>query len=141
MSTRLSLTTFRPWRHRALVAALCLGAQLFAVVHLFALHHVRCAEHGDLLHVEGDGSTASTGTPPPRANDGPRLAASNRGATGHQGDHCTTLGERKDLRTHTPRVCWSLPLTTVGQAPPLLSAPAPSRALYRIAPKISPPRG
>lgn len=124
-------------RHRrGFVAIVCLLAQAFALVHLFAMHHVRCAEHGDLLHVEERGAPLSPEQATARQHAA--LGASEQVA-GHQGDHCTTLTERRDLRT------WSCAPMTV--APPFELTCLPfahtpalvARPLYRLAPKISPP--
>ncbi len=123
-------------RHRrSLVAIACLLAQAFALVHLFAMHHVRCAEHGDLLHVEERGASAHE---PLTEQQHAALGASEQNA-GHQGDHCTTLTERRDLRTWCSEPMAVLPpseLTSLpfAQAPTLVARP-----LYRLAPKISPP--
>lgn len=132
----------RQRRVRTYVALACLLAQSFALVHLFAMHHVRCAEHGDLLHVEDQSERASQGAIA-RAIERPAhqhatLAASEQVA-GHQGDHCTTLTERRELRVWCGKLVMALPpfeLTSPPfEPPPTLAA----RPLYRLAPKISPP--
>ncbi|MEZ4364091.1 MAG: hypothetical protein R3B48_28215 [Kofleriaceae bacterium] len=125
---------------RSYVALACLLAQSFALVHLFAIHHVRCAEHGDLLHVEDQSERTSQGALA-RAIERPTHAAfvASKQVAGHQGDHCTTLTERRDLRVWCGKVVVAAPpveLTSpVFAASPTLAA----RPLYRLAPKISPP--
>lgn len=131
---------------RVYVALACLLAQSFALVHLFAMHHVRCAEHGDLLHVEDQRESASQGARDRAidqaihrpAHQHATLAASEQVA-GHQGDHCTTLTERRELRVWCGKLVVALPpfeLTSPPfESPPTLAA----RPLYRLAPKISPP--
>lgn len=113
-------------------------AQLFAVVHLFALHHVQCAEHGDLLHVEGGSQPLVSPTLAAR-DDGPVLAASGQPISGHQGDHCSSLTERRDLRAGTAAAPCDLPRLMSAEAAAWPVPTYTSRPLYRLAPKISPP--
>lgn len=137
-------------RVRLAVASLCLLAQAFALVHLFAVRHVRCAEHGDMVHVEpghaAHGAAAGERVSPPAdlreaaLSEHQVLRASGLAIEAHQDDHCMALSERRDLRTLEVKAVVSAPpellgeLTFVSQAPPLVA-----RALYRLAPKISPP--
>lgn len=135
-------------RVRLAVASLCLLAQTFALVHLFAVRHVRCAEHGDMVHVERGHAAHAAGervSPPADLREAAIsehqvLRASGLAIEAHQDDHCMALSERRDLRTLEVKAVVSAPpellgeLTFVSQAPPLVA-----RALYRLAPKISPP--
>lgn len=114
----------------------CLLAQSFALVHLFAMHHVRCAEHGDLLHVEERGAPDHE---PLTEQQHASLAASAQ-STGHQGDHCTTLTERRDLRTWCGEPMAVLPLSELAVLPAAQARALVARPLYRLAPKISPPQ-
>ncbi len=140
-------------RVRLAVASLCLLAQTFALVHLFAVRHVRCAEHGDMVHVEpghaghaGHAAAADERVSPPAdlreaaVSAHQVLRASGLAIEAHQDDHCMALSERRALRTLEVVAVVSAPpellgeLTFVSQAPPRVA-----RALYRLAPKISPP--
>lgn len=114
---------------------MCLLAQAFALVHLFAMHHVRCAEHGDLLHVEERGASAHE---LPAEHQHVSLGASEQNA-GHQGDHCTTLTERRDLRTWCSEPMAVLPPSELIVLPFAQALALVARPLYRLAPKISPP--
>jgi hypothetical protein len=133
---RLFAAVLGSWRLRYAAAVLCLLAQGFAVVHLFAMHHVRCAEHGDLLHVEQAAPALGTEH---RNGEADVLAASQQPFEAHQGDHCTTLSERRDLRCAAIAIVAVLPEQALDGGPHLAAAPAFGRALYRLAPKVSPP--
>lgn len=143
---RLLAQRLRLPRVRLAVASLCLLAQAFALVHLFAVRHVRCAEHGDMVHVESGhadhaGHAAAAGERvSPAADLREVLRASGLAIEAHQDDHCMALSERRALRTFEIVAVVSTPpellgeLTFVSQAPPRVA-----RALYRLAPKVSPP--
>lgn len=134
-------------RVRLAVASICLLAQAFALVHLFAVRHVRCAEHGDMVHVERGHGAPVEGrvSAPADLREAPRsahqvLRASGLAIEAHQDDHCMALSERRELRTHAAIALVSMPallgeLTYEYREPALVA-----RALYRLAPKISPPR-
>ncbi len=126
-------------------------AQALALVHLFAVRHVRCAEHGDLVHVESGGrghaeALAGAGV----AAEGPgestalvaspdTISASGLVIESHQDDHCMALSERRDLRAHDVTPVLRSP-QLIGELTYTYQAPlAVVRALYRLAPKISPP--
>jgi hypothetical protein len=125
---------------RLAVASLCLTAQALALVHLFAVRHVRCAEHGEMVHVEPHQTAREQAThalEETLAHDVARAAGQAMEA--HQDDHCLALSERRDLRTHAVQPIVSPPptlreLTYRHRAPSIVA-----RALYRLAPKISPP--
>jgi hypothetical protein len=129
-------------RLRLAIAGLCLVAQAFALVHLFAVPHVRCAEHGELLHAgEAERELATSQV---RAESGELGSADSIEATGleieaHEDDHCMALSERRDLRTHGAAQPAASP-QALGELHHEFRAPlVVVRALYRLAPKISPP--
>lgn len=145
-----SLRSPRVSRGRVAIAGLCLVAQAFALVHLFAVRHVRCAEHGEMVHVdeaaEGalhetliasrHGAMAAAEASP---GDPAVLTASGLEVEAHQDDHCMALSERRDLRTGAVKQVVSSPQVLGELCPehrePLLVV----RPIYRLAPKISPP--
>lgn len=129
-------SALRHRRVRELVAVACLLAQSFALVHLFAMHHVRCAEHGDLLHVEDRQAHGERERP---ATHQHATLASSEQVAGHQGDHCTTLTERRDLRAGCGELVVALPPFELTALPFAQTPALVARPLYRLAPKISPP--
>lgn len=128
-------------RLRLAIAGLCLVAQAFALVHLFAVPHVRCAEHGELVHADEERRQQ-----PERASRAEAVdpgAADSLEATAleieaHEDDHCMALSERRDLRTQVAQQ--TAPPQVLGEVQHESRAPLfVVRALYRLAPKISPP--
>lgn len=146
MRTSRHTSRFRAPRLRLAVASLCLVAQAFALVHLFAVRHVRCAEHGEMVHVDREAHEPLALSPrePATQDLEAALAQDVVRPTGlaieaHQDDHCMALSERRDLRTYEVQPIVSTPqalreLTYDYRAPAIVA-----RALYRLAPKISPP--
>jgi hypothetical protein len=131
---------------RLAVASLCLMAQVSALVHLFAVRHVRCAEHGEMVHVDREPREQAAVAAREQATQGleEALAQDVVRPTGlaieaHQDDHCMALSERRDLRTYDVQPIVSTP-QTLAELTYFYRAPAiVARALYRLAPKISPP--
>jgi hypothetical protein len=131
------------------IAGLCLVAQAFALVHLFAVRHVRCAEHGEMVHLDGAGPQGASGATSAELqgavvadrskSEAATLSASKLEVEAHQDDHCMALSERRDLRTATVKQVMASPqvlgeVRATHREPPLAARP-----LYRLAPKISPP--
>ncbi len=112
---------------------LCIVAQVFAVAHLVLVRHARCAEHGEVTH-----ASESHGEARPVGPDAV-LAASDSGAAADD-DHCEWLSERRDIRHASAPVFTTIPVGHV--APPAVDhlVLAVTRPLYRLAPKLSPPR-
>lgn len=132
-----SRSRVHPWMVGA--AWLCMAAQLFALAHLIVVQHERCPEHGELIHV---GSHAAVSIAAPvslaaiiTAQALPALPGESEG----NHDHCLSATERRDL-------CWSR-VAAVFLIPPAggealhrgAATPTVARALYRSAPKTSPP--
>jgi hypothetical protein len=130
----------RSSRWRIAIAGLCLVAQAFALVHLFAVRHVRCAEHGEMVHVEGAaGGRAERWRHQAEPSDAATLSASGLAVEAHQDDHCMALSERRDLRTDAVKQVSASPqvlgeVTATYREPRLLDRP-----IYRLTPKLSPP--
>jgi hypothetical protein len=120
------------------MAIVCLVAQLFALVHFGVAHHVRCAEHGELIELPAGANApahlAATSTP---AHAAATLRSSQLRAEDHH-DHCMVSADRRCLATADLAVA-ALPQPLAALAPPRTCAPAVQRPLYRLAPKISPP--
>ncbi|MCA9667138.1 MAG: hypothetical protein KC503_16180 [Myxococcales bacterium] len=127
----------RPARtYAACVCALLLvGSQLAGLAHRAFVEHRRCAEHGKLVHAD-DGHDAAG----PRADraDHARLAERPSASAEHEHDHCQlTAPARATVTRAAPKLARTEPPSRA-QAPPVV-APLAQLALWRRAPKTSPP--
>ena len=117
----------------AIVAAVCVLAQFATLAHRAAVHHVVCAEHGEL--VEAPAPVTTTGAIGSEVG----LFATEPGSDAGD-DHCVVAC---GLRAHTAS---AYPPAPVALQPAVLAAAeltprdhVPSFARYRTAPKTSPP--
>jgi len=127
------------------LAALCLLTPILGYAHLLLVQHARCPEHGELVHVEdaaADDASLLLGPGLQLRTDEPQVALESAPEVdGHEHDHCVAVLARKT----------SAPLASAGPLLPshgstlslrglvqdsVLRAPT---ALYRLAPKNSPP--
>jgi hypothetical protein len=130
------------------IAMLCLVAQLFAVAHLVLVRHARCAEHGEVTHaglVEGAPAGAPGGTPdrvPATAtpSEFDLLGANHLPAHASDDDHCEWLSETRDARHAATPTFTTVAVSHAAPVPATVQARAVTRPLYRLAPKLSPPR-
>ena len=139
-----------PPRRRApigvLLALVCVLAQLGAALHLGLVRHVRCAAHGELMHADmhedSHAHGEATATVLAAVEVATQTVVFDTGAPGatpeHTHDHCQALAGHSTEPT-APSVLVAAPPVTV--APPALVAQTPAVvvALYRLAPKASPP--
>jgi hypothetical protein len=126
------------------LAVLFAGEAVVALAHR-AQRHVRCSEHGELIHVgvAGDPALALDRlAEQARAGQTPSDVARRAPPTGEpEHEHCFILGMSRERAT--PSAC----ARTVPAATPIAQAAASktddvsprARAVYRIAPKNSPP--
>lgn len=135
---RLSLSRAQ---RRRLSAALSLfvyvGAALLSLAHLAEASHARCPEHGEIVHVD-EAALAPSLAEAPQSEDG--LAPAPAPGDEHAHDHCVvcTTERAKALEDrHAPLEMRALAAAAAPRAPfvriPVLAA------LYRVAPKTSPP--
>ena len=126
--------------HAALTALAFVLASLFGIVHEATTRHVRCAQHGELM------DSGAAGVRPERPERGELRAPAVPAGSGsqvasHGHEHCAL-----DSVTRAARILSSAsalvaaPVTVsrlvVAALPPVA---ARDRALYRTAPKTSPP--
>jgi hypothetical protein len=112
-----------------------LGAQLGTVAHEVLVKHATCAEHGELIHVAQAQETSESHAKSPALSS----ASSSDEAQHHHTHDPLSLHSRE-------KWLWVAPMQ-VALAPPPVSHidldtqkhVARSRALYRLAPKSSPP--
>jgi len=126
-------------RHTSRVLAVLLGvtfvlSSLLGLIHEATTPHIRCAEHGELIHGEGTSTVAASST---------SHATIERGLDGARPDHehCQLTCSGHELRSvprppvvgTAPSIAFELP------APPQHVVHVRGTTLYRTAPKTSPP--
>jgi hypothetical protein len=118
-------------RRRALIACLCLAAQSFALAHLFLVVHSKCAEHGEVVHGQHHEADAS-GLTHLVSSDGDLAATDDH-------DHCQTFAEPRDHRIAPPVLGIDVLAPIAAACASETATVVTPRALYRLAPKASPP--
>jgi hypothetical protein len=124
------------------LAALCLVGQLSSLAHMAVVRHVACSEHGELVHAD-EGRTAGPARHTASESDSalPRLAPVPTPPSAHGHDHClvTTLRRERGVLPQQSHLAGVAPaeqrLVGDGRDVP----PVASFALFRLAPKNSPP--
>ena len=122
--------------NRAVAALLGIAfvlANLIGFVHEATTLHVRCAEHGELIH--GETSAASSGDSRATvAGDG--QAGESRGH-----EHCDLASAIRESRCapQAPALVLAPVTEAVHAAAPAAVATVQHASIYRIAPKTSPP--
>lgn len=118
----------------ALTALAFILASLFGILHEAATAHVRCAEHGELIH--RDATVASTDG---SAHTQLRGELRAEAVPGHE--HCSLVSATRESRlVPRPPAILSGPVTSAAPvATPPRAVPAHAGSLYRTAPKTSPP--
>jgi hypothetical protein len=121
-----------------LMALFSVGGQLAGAVHLLLVPHVVCPEHGELIHLDGDGESEHP-APLDLAASAYRRGSETTAADAH--DHCMVSairGAEPTLREPCGTLvaaCISAPLASGVPAPALHQAVP----LLLLAPKSSPP--
>lgn len=121
-----------------MAVAWCLMVQVVALLHLALVPHVRCPEHGEMTHAHVGSHSAVPLRQARAVLDGVYLdARDSDGEDTH--DHCDWCAERRDHRVQsTSEVASSrheLDVTACREQ----AVGARSIAVYRFAPKVSPP--
>jgi hypothetical protein len=121
------------------VGLLCLSAQFASALHMLLVEHVRCAEHGELVHANGDKHEDHGSVSRDVSSSGPTIGVSSRHAD-HGHDHCLTCSERRKLALLPPMIPeLRAPEDRFAVLAPGWDAPFPSLRIYSLAPKTSPP--
>jgi hypothetical protein len=95
--------------------------------------HVRCAEHGELMHVQ----PAAHAGPTAQSTAGTHVASDRGGAkAGH--DHCMVVGANHCMQ-HAPAPVAATEVATLERVVSVAPAEYLARATFRLAPKTSPP--
>lgn len=125
----------RATRFVAIAACVALCSQLFALAHLWLVPHTQCAEHGETIHGESHGEPVVADPQEPRlAFEAARSQGSND--DGH--DHCQLLTDRRPWANDRIETAPVLVAAGGGEYH-VASRIVVVRALYRTAPKASPP--
>lgn len=123
-----------------LVATFCLLGQFSSLAHNLLVQHATCAEHGEIVHTGAtsapEGAATEVAADPTVGDSG-----ASEPAEGHGHDHCLAVAHGRGhvgLQTVDAAVALDQPAkrvvaVTTGTARPV------SYALYRLAPKNSPP--
>jgi hypothetical protein len=123
-----------------LLAAVLIASQAAAWLHAAAVTHVTCAEHGEALHAATP-SAAPDDRPAAPDTVVATVATGDQGDTLEAHDHCASgaLLRWRALTVAPPAVTVVVP-RFAGAAPFQTGPPALGlRAVYRLAPKTSPP--
>lgn len=115
--------------------------QVLATVHLVLVRHVVCPEHGEVMHA-GEAHAADRADAGDAGGDDAdaRVRAARADADpADADDHCQLLTERRDVGPRSAATIDVALAPVAVERPAPLSLPARTRALYRLAPKISPP--
>lgn len=127
-------------RHLLVVAAwVCLVTQISALTHFLLVEHVRCSEHGELIHAQ-DAHHSETPKAGPEHLSPQQLLTSSGEPDEHEHDHCLVGAEqRASSRSES-----SFLQLHAGQRHRETLSVAPSHVIsasrtYAFAPKTSPP--
>jgi hypothetical protein len=118
------------------IAALVLGgSELGSAGHAALVRHVLCAEHGEPVHADGvasdvDGVATATVAVVP---------AASAAASPDKHDHCKILGGTSRIAPRERALALLLPIDGGTRIASGDATIAPSVALFRLAPKNSPP--
>jgi hypothetical protein len=117
------------------VAWFCLGVQAVGIAHLAVVRHTTCLEHGELIHAgPSSPSKAAAAT-----ETGARLATAALPALTDGHDHCLACATRRAVVADRAVSSVAVGPEGASSAPALPTAPGGSGALFRLAPKTSPP--
>lgn len=123
---------------RAILACLCVSAQLAGACHFVLVTHTRCA-HGELIHADHDADEAVAGKPvnPCCESATPVLGAAH-GDHDEGHDHCVVSQDRRQAARSTAAV-GAVAFREVPAGSRVQSVSVVRLAVYRTAPKTSPP--
>ncbi len=133
----------------ALLALVFVAGQLGSHVHAVSERHVRCPEHGELIHVDAlplaAGPVAATAATSPASGTAPGEADALRNdasaVDGHEHDHCylcPVSRERLGTIPNAGALAAVMPAVVAHSLPAVVAQSG--RPRYVIAPKTSPPR-
>lgn len=114
-----------------------LVGQLSSFAHALFVPHASCAEHGEVIHApQGPANPGATAGSPELA-----FAAAPVVDADHAHEHCLFASVCRDHPTLSPRLCDKLdrPVSSPSRVQPRDIEPACAVALFRLAPKSSPP--
>jgi hypothetical protein len=129
----------------ALLALVFVAGQLGSHLHAVSERHVRCPEHGELIHVDelppAAGPMAATAATSPAPGDVDAVRKDASAADGHEHDHCylcPVSRERLGTIPNAGALASVMPAVVAHSLPAVVAESGQPR--YVIAPKTSPPR-
>jgi hypothetical protein len=124
--------------HAALTALAFVLSSLIGMVHEATTKHVRCAEHGELVHAA---STTTTTTAATISADAASAVRDAPAAAIHGHDHCSLTSTTRDSRVELRPLAVTAARVAISDVATALPRPIAARGarLYRTAPKTSPP--
>jgi hypothetical protein len=131
----------RPYWAQAALASVFVVGQLLGTLHFALVQHVICPEHGEMAHaarVADPSDWVAASAPGSAARVEPGRSRSYSTVEDHV--HCLLQAARRDLatRTRVPSPVVTEGLCALGHQL-LVAHPADESALFRLAPKHSPP--
>lgn len=108
------------------------------LVHFALVQHVVCADHGELVHESAAPHAAPQATAERSDKSGPAVHAD---AVAHDHEHCSFAATSREALALPPAHA-VLTLASATSSEPIRAfstAAAPGEALFRLAPKTSPP--
>lgn len=123
------------------IATVCLLSQSSGIAHNLLVRHATCAEHGEIIHPSGDVPSVGGSTTEVAAHAVLGGAGESQSTKGHGHDHCLAVARG---RGHVGLRAVAATVTTDRPAEAIVAFEAGLRgsdsyALYRLAPKNSPP--
>ncbi len=122
-----------------LLAAVLVASQAAAWLHAAEVTHVTCVEHGEAVHAAARAASEEAREAPVRA--AATVVAGDELATVAAHEHCASgaLLRWRALAISAPSTAIFLPHVVGVQPGPAGLRAAPTAAVYRLAPKTSPP--
>lgn len=108
------------------------------LAHLLAVRHERCAEHGEVVHAGAEPSAHELAATHDERLASVRSAAGEAEHDDHE--HCQAVSDRGATGAAGSPALACADVTAGDSIAVAHAAPARACALYRLAPKISPPR-
>lgn len=126
----------------ALIASLVVLGHISASAHLLFSRHAICPEHGEIIHLDEETSSATLVTPVAKTDSAASFSSRTDGqSAGHSHDHCLLISHRRERATLSLSqisLCVATPRVGGAYLPQDVPRP-PSIAIFRLAPKNSPP--
>jgi len=124
-----------------LIASLVVLGQVSGSAHLLFSRHAICLEHGEIIHLDEEISSATPVAPVAKSRSAASVASSaDVRSAEYSHDHCLLVSQRRERATLSPpQISLCAASLSVGVSLPQDVPRPPWVALFRLAPKNSPP--